>query len=176
MRFARIVLIMVLTFAIPYSSFSQGSETRTQTSSKKKKSSKSKKKMTWKKYYALCGGKNGSREKNFEKIKGRTIFWVGSVAEITKDIALAENRRWAENVIRVKMEPSDSLVADVRLRIPKEMSERMMAFEKGQFIGFKGKIMYLGTRLSDHVVEVEKFKRARPKRASKPSTEKRQKK
>ena len=163
----RIFLVWSIILIFPYSSFSQGSETRSRSiANAAKKSSKAKKKMSWKKYHALCGAENGKREENFEKIKGRTILWVGSIAEITKDIALGQNRRWAETVIRMKMKPSDSLVADVRLRIPKTMEDKMMALEKGQVIGFKGKIMYLGTRLSDHVVEVEKFGKAKPKKSS----------
>ena len=125
---------------------------------------KKKPKFTWKKYHHVCGKDNADRDANFEKIKGKTIVWKGKVAEITEDVALGNHRTWAGDVIRVKMDPSDSIVADVRLRIPKQMVNDMNRFSKGDFIGFKGKIMYLGSRLGDHIVEVEKFKRLVPKK------------
>ena len=159
----RILLTAMLTFGGPHVVFSQGSQTKSKKVSAKKKNAKSKRKLTWKKYYAACSGKNDSREENFEKIKGTTVLWVGTVAEITKDVALGASRQWDENVIRVKMDPSESLVADVRLRIPKELANKMNVFENGQHIAFKGKIMYMGTKLSDHVVEVQNFKRVKPR-------------
>ena len=88
---------------------------------------------------------------------------MGKVAEITKDFALTEHRKWSETVMRVKMDPSDSMLADIKLKIPKSMKDKLMTFEKGQYVAFKGKIMYLGTTLSDHVVEVENFKKMKPK-------------
>ena len=156
----RIVVPIFLIIAVTHNLMGQA----THPSPSAKKSTQGKKKLTWKKYHAICGAKNESREKNFEKIKGMSILWVGNIAEITKDIALGDNPRWLENVIRVKMDPSDSLVADCRLRIPKALKDKMMAVEKGQYIAFKGKINYLGTKLSDHVVEVENFKRVKPKK------------
>ena len=154
---------------IPFALFSEESQPHIQFASAKKKNSKSRNKLNWKKYYAICGAKNDEREENFEKIKGKTVLWVGTLAEITKDLALTDNPRWAENVIRIKMDPSDSLVADVKLRIPKAMTDKMMALEKGQYVAFKGKIMYLGTKLSDHLVEVENFKRVKPRTKKKPN-------
>ena len=164
----KIFLAAILICSAPHVSFSQNSKTQFKQFAAKKKKSKSRRKLSWKKYHAICGGKNDSREANFEKAKGRTILWVGTVAEISKDVALGNNRYWAENVIRVKMDPSESLVADVRLRIPKAMAKKMMSFENGQHIAFKGKIMYMGTRLSDHVVEVENFKRVKPRKKKTP--------
>jgi len=164
----RILFTIALLIAVPYTALSQGSQTSSKQVNAKKKTSKSKRKLSWKKYHTICGGKSENREENFEKVKGTTILWVGIVAGITNDVALANNRQWHENVIRVKMDPSESLVADVRLRIPKEMVKKMESFEDGQHIAFKGKIMYMGTKLSDHVVEVKNFKRVKPKKKKEP--------
>ncbi len=143
-------LILFLTFAVPVAM------SQTQKSATKKKA------FSWKKYHAACGAGNDSREGNFEKIKGKSIMWRGTVGEVLKDPALEGNRMFAEKVIRVKMEPSDGLVADVKLKLRKSDEEKVNSYEKGDNILFKGKIMYLGTRLSDHTIEVEKFKKLKP--------------
>ena len=157
LQFMLAILILVLG---PYNTFAKGTNTGSSKTANKKTE---KKKLSWKKYHAVCGMKNKSREKNFDKVKGTNIFWIGKVAEITKDLALTDHRKWMEKVIRLKMEPSESLVADIRLRIPKALTTKMEKVEKGQYLGVKGKIMHLGTRLGDHVVEVENFKRMKPK-------------
>ena len=172
----RMLLAVLLSIAITSSFDLYGASKGSRQNQTKKRSSKAKKRLNWKKYHAVCGAKNDSRESNFDQVKGITIYWVGAIAEITKDPALSENRRWAENVIRVKMDPSDSLVADVRFRIPKDKKDKMESFEKGQYIAFMGKIMYLGTRLSDHVVEVQNFKRVKAKSTKKSSKKSTQKK
>ena len=91
---------------------------------------------------------------------------MGKVAEITNDLALTGHRKWSEDVVKVKMDPSDSFLADIKLKIPKTMNDKLKTFKKGQYIAFKGKIKHLGTKLSDHVVEVENFKKMKPKSES----------
>ena len=125
--------------------------------------SNAKKKLSWKKYHTICGKKNSKRGVNFEKVKGQNIVWHGTVIEVIEDVSLSQNRRWSPEVIRLKMDPSDSLVADVRLRIPLQEESKMKKLKAGEILGFKGKVMYLGTRISDHIIEVDKFKRLRRK-------------
>ena len=96
------------------------------------------------------------------KVKGRSIMWKGTVAEILSDPALSDHRKWAPKVIRLKMDPSDGILADLRLRIPIKMQDKMLRYKKGDHIVFKGNIVYIGSRLADHVVQVDKFKRVKP--------------
>ena len=161
----KILIVLFTTFLfIDGISFTWAKESITYEFAKNKSGKKkTKNKLTWKKFHAICGSGNESRQKNFDKVKGRVIFWVGKVADISKDMALTGNRKWCEEVIKVKMDPSGSFLSDIKLKIPKNMNDKLMTFEKDQYVAFKGKIMYLGTKLSDHVVEVEKFKKMKPK-------------
>ncbi len=130
-------------------------------------SSKKKKKLTWKRYHKACGKDNGDRIDNFNNFKDKTIVWHGKVAEIKYNSILQNHRIFSPKTIRIKMDPSDSLKADVKLKVPKEMEDKIDKVPKGAEILFKGKIKYLGNFTQDHVVEVEKFGKYKGKKKKK---------
>ncbi len=149
MRISTWLLFIFFVIAIPLVGYSKDNPKK-----KRRKSSG----LSWAKYHRQCGSGNLEREANFERFKGKSITWHGKVAEIEPESAFKNGHAlWASDIIRVKMSPSDALRADVRLRIPKVHSGKIANVKPGIEILFKGKIMYLGTKMTDHIVEVEKF-------------------
>ena len=41
--------------------------------------------LTWKTYHKYCGPQNLFNKKNFKKIKGTTVTWKGTVAQVLDD-------------------------------------------------------------------------------------------
>ena len=132
-----------------------------------KAKSKKKKGLTWARYHKICGADNGDRIDNFENVRDKKIVWHGTVAEIKYNSVLEGHRIFSPKNIRVKMNPSDSLKADVKLKIPKEMEDKIKKVTKGAEILFKGKIKHLGNFSQDHVVEVTKFGKYKKKKKKK---------
>ncbi len=128
---------------------------------------KKKKGLSWKRYHKACGKDNGNRIDNFEKIKNKSIVWHGTVVEIKYNSILQNHHIFSPKTIRIKMDPSDSLKADVKLKVPKAMGDKIDKVPKGAEILFKGKIKYLGNFTQDHVVEVEKFGKYKSKKHKK---------
>jgi hypothetical protein len=113
-----------------------------------------KKKLSWKDFHKFCGPQNANRSKNFPLLKDAQILWAGTFFDMPDDAA--------HTVVRIKMNPSDGL-ADVTLRIPKGMKAKGKELKLKDNVKFKGKMSYLGSRLMDHIVTCDDFKKYEPK-------------
>ena len=116
-------------------------------------------KITWKQYQKYCGQQNIQNKHNFARIRGAQVTWSGTVYQITKDAGMEDNRNHAPKIIKVQMPNSKSLLSDVTLRLPKGSEKIYGNMKKGDKIIFRGKISYIGSKLNDHIVIVEKFKK-----------------
>ena len=112
-----------------------------------------KKKLTWRDYHKYCGPQNANRNANFLLLKDANILWSGTFFDMPDDAA--------HTVVRIKMDPSDGL-ADVTLRIPKTRAKEAKAIKLGDKVKYKGKISYIGSRLMDHIVTCDNFKKYVP--------------
>ncbi len=130
---------------------------------KSRKKSAKKPAFTWEEYLKLCGNSIPERNLNFEEVKGKIILWKGTFTKTDQDPAFKDHETWAPDVLRVKMEPSEGILADLRLRIPKAKAGKISSLTIGDSIVFKGKIMYLGDKITDHIIEVDDFKKLVPK-------------
>ena len=117
------------------------------------------KKITWKQYQKYCGQQNIQNKHNFARIKGAEVTWSGTVYQIIKDAGLEGNSKHAPKIIKVQMPDSKSLLSDVTLRLPKGTEKIYGNMKKGDKIVFRGKISYIGSKLNDHIVIVDKFKK-----------------
>ncbi|MCH2205872.1 MAG: hypothetical protein MK132_08380 [Lentisphaerales bacterium] len=118
--------------------------------------------ITWKNYYKSCGANNLKKVENFKIVKGTVVTWTGKVYQVQKDAGAEEMRKFDSHIIRVKMPGSNSLMADVTLRIPKG-EQKHRKYKKGDYVTFRGPVKYLGSSMNDHIVEVERFKKVIPK-------------
>ena len=120
-------------------------------------------KITWEQYKRDCGvaaqEANEARAKsNFiTKYKGKSIIWSGVIVSIDND-GFDRMEAYSELYVRVKMSPSDSIIADLKLRFPKKYKDRLLKLNKGDTITFLGTISSMGGSILDHVIIVSKFK------------------
>ena len=116
-------------------------------------------KISWPQYHKYCGQQNIRNKENFASVKGATVIWKGTIYAIREDAGVKDSRSHAPKIIQVKMPDSNSLLSDVTLRLPKGSEKIYGSMKKGDNIVFKGKIAYLGSKLNDHIVLVEQFKK-----------------
>ncbi len=119
--------------------------------------------ISWAQYRASCGAK--AQEENMARAKdtfnkyfsGRTVTWTGKVASIDND-GLDNMNAYSELIVRVKMSPSNSILADLTLRFPKKMKESILQLNKGDSISFTGKITTMGGSILDHEIVISSFR------------------
>lgn len=115
--------------------------------------------ISWKAYLKYCGPQNIQSKQNFIPLKGVQITWEGTIYAIREDAGVKDSRQHAPKIIQVKMEGSSSLLSDITLRLPKGSGNIYGSMKKDDKIIFRGKIGYLGSKLNDHIILVEKFKK-----------------
>lgn len=115
--------------------------------------------MDWKTFQKYCGPQNISCNTNFMKIKDIIVTWEGKVYAVREDDYVKNNSSFAPKIIQVKMADSSSVLSDVTLRLPPNTAAIYDALKKDDTIVFRGKLAYLGSKLNDHVILVEKFKK-----------------
>lgn len=116
-------------------------------------------KITWAQYQKYCGQQNIQNKHNFERIQNAEVTWTGTIYQIVKDAGLEGSNSHAPKIIKVQMPNSKSLLSDVTLRLPRNTEKIYENMKKGDKIIFRGKIAYIGSKLNDHIVLVEKFKK-----------------
>ncbi len=121
-------------------------------------------KITWAQYQKYCGQQNIQNKHNFSRIKDAEVTWSGTVYQVAKDAGLEGSHSHAPKIIKVQMPNSKSLLSDVTLRLPKGTEKIYENLKKGDNIVFRGKIAYMGSKLNDHIVLVEKFKKVTKKK------------
>lgn len=128
----------------------------------KRKQIEQERQESWNQYIGLCG--NGSQELNMARAKdyfnklyqNKSIEWSGTISSIDND-GFDSMEAYCNLVVRVKMSPSDSFIADLMLYIPKEFKAQLLELNKGDSITFSGKIFSMGGRISDHIIKVYSF-------------------
>ena len=121
-------------------------------------------KLSWEFYHKYCGEQNANATKNFELLQGKIITWKGQFYAMPSDI---KRSRFSDHIMKIKMPKTGSVLSDVTLRFPKQY-EKMGAERKvGDEILFQGEIVYLGSGIGDHVVEVKQMKYIPPKKPKK---------
>ena len=115
--------------------------------------------IPWKAYLKYCGPQNIQSKQNFVPLKGVTVTWEGTIYAIREDAGVKDSNNHAPKIIQVKMPDSGSLLSDVTLRLPKDSGKIYGSMKKDDKIVFRGKIGYLGSKLNDHIILVEKFKK-----------------
>lgn len=116
-------------------------------------------KITWAQYQKYCGQQNIQNKHNFARIKGAEVTWSGTVYQVIADAGLEGSNSHAPKIIKVQMPNSKSLLSDLTLRLPKDTAKIYENLKKGDKIIFRGKIGYMGSKLNDHIILVEKFKK-----------------
>ena len=119
--------------------------------------------ISWKNFNKYCGPNNLKKIDNWKIVKGTVVTWTGKVYQVQEDAGAKELRNYDSHIIRVKMPGTKSLMADVTLRIPKNVTKHRK-YKKGDYVLFRGKVAYLGSNLNDHIVEVERYKKVIPKK------------
>ena len=124
-------------------------------------------KITWKQYDKWCGSKNIIGDKNFEKVQGKEITWVGYVVKRKKDSYAKKLKNFLEEVLIIKMEKSENplsdvtanLTSDLTLRLRKELADNLKKnkYGKGDKILFRGTIAFFGD-YQNHIIEVSNIK------------------
>ena len=118
-----------------------------------------KERISWAQFQEYCGQQNIMNKENFKSVQNATIIWRGTIYAIREDAGVKDSNSHAPKIIQVKMPNSKSLLTDVTLRLPKGSEKIYSSMKKGDNIVFKGKIAYLGSKLNDHIVLVEQFKK-----------------
>ena len=116
-------------------------------------------KISWPQFQKYCGQQNIMNKENFKSIQNVVVVWRGTIYAIREDAGVKDSNNHAPKIIQVKMPDSNSLLSDVTLRLPKDSEKIYGSMKKGDNIVFKGKIAYLGSKLNDHIVLVEQFKK-----------------
>ena len=124
-------------------------------------------KPTWKKYLKYCGKENFDREDNFEHFKKRKVKWHGQISRIKKVAALEGHGKWEYEVFILKMDPSESNIGDVELRVPKSLKTALQKYKVDHVVQFEGEIAYIGDGLKNHIVEITSIKKYVAERTSK---------
>jgi hypothetical protein len=119
--------------------------------------------VSWKGFQKYCGPNNLKNFDNFKKLKGSTVTWTGKVYTVQDDPGMEESRNFEHKVIRVIMPNSESLLSDLTLRMATGL-KGYSSLKKGDYVLFRGKIAYIGSKLNDHIIEVTKFKKVKPKK------------
>jgi hypothetical protein len=120
--------------------------------------------MSWKDYHKYCGPQNLFNKQNFSKIKKSNITWKGTVAQVLDDDS---SNNYAKKVVRVKMDGTASVFADIVLRMPVGSEKVSAKAVKGDKIAFQGTIGYIGSGLNDHIIRVTRYKFTRPPKKKK---------
>lgn len=113
--------------------------------------------ITWSQFQKYCGPQNVRNKENFKSVQNAMVSWKGNIYSIREDAGVKDSRSHAPKIIQVKMPDSKSFLSDVTLRLPKGSEAIYGKMAKGDRIVFTGKIAYLGSKLNDHIVLVEKF-------------------
>ena len=121
-------------------------------------------KITWGQYHKYCGAQNIRAKENFKSVKGVVVTWKGEVYAIREDAGVKDSRSHAPKIIQVKMAGTGSLLTDVTLRLPKGSEKIYGNMKKGDTVIFRGKVGYLGSKLNDHIILVDKFKKEAKKK------------
>ena len=124
---------------------------------------KLKKKLSWEAYHKYCGEQNLKAPDNFEKLKGTVVTWKGEFSTYTvpkQPTALLPE-------LKVKMPNGGGVLSDVTLRVNGENRKIAEKLKIGDEILFKGKIMYLGSGMGDHVLILERLKYLPPQEPKK---------
>jgi hypothetical protein len=117
-------------------------------------------KLTFKQYEKYCGPDNLFNKQNFKIIKDTKIVWDGTVYSVVKDDS---STSYADKIIKIKMKKSTSVLSDLTLRMPNDALKKIEKLQSGDLVKFWGRIAYIGSKLNDHVIVVDKYKFVRPK-------------
>lgn len=108
--------------------------------------------LTWADYRKKCGmaaqkENEATSEAVFRKeYAGRDVVWSGSV------VAVSESVLGGGYSVTIRMQPSDSLVADVLLNVPKSLEGSILALKEGDTVKFTGRIKSQGGPFSYHTL------------------------
>ncbi len=131
--------------------------------------------FTWETYLKYCDAGNEHAVKNYKLIHEHTVTWQGQATFVETTERSGYGGNWLNEELRVKMEPSRSTVADIRLYLEKTCEKDLKTIKvhltDGDIVQFTGTLRSLGAGMSDHIIickSLKKIGQPKPKEEAKP--------
>ncbi|WDE96457.1 hypothetical protein PQO03_00570 [Lentisphaera profundi] len=119
-----------------------------------------KRRLSWVNYHKYCGEQNLNAAENFKLFQGTIVTWTGEFSLTTTPLNEGGE---VKPEIKVTLPGGSGVISDLTMRSRKEHMKIAEKLKRGDKVLFKGKIMYRGEGLGDHVLILDKFKYLPPK-------------
>ncbi len=132
--------------------------------------------ISWETYLKYCNEGNTHAVKNYKLLRDHTVTWQGQATFVETTERSGYGGNWLNQELRLKMEPSHSTIADIRLYLEptceKDLKTINVHITDGDIVQFTGTLRSLGGGMSDHIIicnSLKKIGKPKPKEEPKAS-------